>query len=738
MRLRHVATSSYRRLTRRYPFLRYLSLASTLLTLVWLYTIYNGERQAFGDHIEACHWDKWEQWPQDATPHHLVFIADPQLVDPHTYPGRPWPLSSLTETYTDLYMTRNFRLLNQRLDPDSVVFLGDLFDGGREWSTTKPRYLRPSQRQKLIDLNILHDGHKEGEKDGKAALYDFKHGEDGRWSKWGNKQWVKEYQRFGRIFFTPEQLYPKAARHLLPTSNIATDPVAVENGAKESSSQEYSITGRKHRQMMTSLPGNHDLGFGADVQLSVRDRFQSHFGDTNNVYVLGNHTFVSLDTVSLSAFDEYIIGQGATNEEQRHDKYHIWRQTNDYLDDLTKRARAVVDQAIHEYYPNAVPGEAYVHDVLDTKDVSTTKPHTNKDQPELPVVLLSHVPLFRSADTDCGRLREKGKSISISRGYQYQNVLTPGITSTLAQKVSAVGDIQHVFSGDDHDYCDITHRFNVGRWDEDEGKDKVFLRSVREITVKSFSWAMGVRKPGFQLVSLWNPVDENGRTIGTPLPTIQSHLCLLPDQLSIFISYGVLLGWTLAIMIVRAIIIGIRNRPLTDDDDNEDDDQATRLSLPRFKPGIHVTQNGKAVGNITPERSQSAGGSGRQRASSTSTSTASGNNNNLSVQRSYNARTRSVSPGAYSYSVPNGGLSNAREHASPLIEKAGYYPQMRWQDPDESDEESHIGDDPQDSQGKKRKRPPSRARRALDEFVISVAFVAIPSGLFYGYIIRRG
>src|SRR5256885_14717872 len=72
-----------------------------------------------------------------ASPHHLVFVADPQLVDPHTYPGRPWPLSSLTVRHTDLYLRRSYSMMQEYLHPDTTIFLGDLFDGGREWATHK-------------------------------------------------------------------------------------------------------------------------------------------------------------------------------------------------------------------------------------------------------------------------------------------------------------------------------------------------------------------------------------------------------------------------------------------------------------------------------------------------------------------------------------------------------------------------------------------------------------------------
>jgi hypothetical protein len=64
---------------------------------------------------------------------------------------------------------------------------------------------------------------------------------------------------------------------------------------------------------------------------------------------------------------------------------------------------------------------------------------------------------------------------------------------------------------------------------------------------------MGVRKPGFQLLSLWNPVDySHSSDISNSQNTLQTELCLLPDQLGIFIGYAKLLVLTFIIIICRA------------------------------------------------------------------------------------------------------------------------------------------------------------------------------------------
>ena len=216
----------------------------------------------YDNHIAACDWKKWEKWPSEADPHRLVFVADPQLVDPHTYPGRPWPLSSLTETYTDLYMTRNFRLINGQLDPDSVVFLGDLFDGGREWGTDwKER--GPRRFKKLFKRDDQDTGaalnaettqksqvaqeeavkKREDAVDSKGNdLTVFVPGENGRWSTWGQEQWMSEYRRFSHIFFDQSQLYPKSKRELHVHAHEGTSSGGLENGAEDRLTQQYAVS----------------------------------------------------------------------------------------------------------------------------------------------------------------------------------------------------------------------------------------------------------------------------------------------------------------------------------------------------------------------------------------------------------------------------------------------------------------------------------------------------------------
>ncbi|KAK5133294.1 hypothetical protein LTR08_008028 [Meristemomyces frigidus] len=768
MHLSHGASTTLHHLRRRYPFLRQFTVTTSILTLLWIYVLYWGERSIFTSGIEACAWDKWEQWPREAAPHHLILVADPQLVDPHTYPGRPWPLSSLTEIYTDMYMARNFRLINKDLDPDSIVFLGDLLDGGREWATDRARPLKQSQVSKLEAMGVIGGGRptwkrdaggiSEGSETGgsgdtidkasqKQDLKDFVYGENGRWSKWDQRQWATDFARFGRIFFDSDQLYPQSERRAFPAYEVPSDPVSVLNGADNVTWQEYAVAGGKSRRIITSLPGNHDVGFGMGVQMAVKDRHHLHFGEGNRIDIIGNHTFISLDTPSLSAVSQFMPGGGETPNDKSLELKHIWKPPMHFLENLRRPTGKAVADALHEYYPDDHPRPGHLHTVLDPSDVSNPPATVSAVdlKAQLPVILLTHVPLYRDPDTDCGRLHERGHAISVSAGYQYQNVVTRSLSNTIANRVSAAGELIHVFSGDDHDYCDVTHRYNLGQTNtaaHDGGKSTSVLRSVKEITVKSFSWAMGVRRPGFLLVSLWNPVDAAGATVGTPLPTIQTHLCLLPDQLATFINYAILVGFSLMALLVRGIYMGVRAKDVAEED--EAAETPPRLVLPRFPSKA----NGAADGFSTPIRESKS----RQRTSSVSTSMnhTSNSNSSLGVQRNYTARTRSVSPanGLYTpsgqnsldgYNSPGG----ERTHAL-LIEKAGYYPQVRWTDPaDDSDDEKSVGGDgigEEDSQAKWKKKPrtPGKAWKVLKAFLAGVLLVGVPVGFFYGWLLKNG
>lgn len=306
------------------------------------------------------------------------------------------------------------------------------------------------------------------------------------------------------------------------------------------------------RRMIASLPGNHDLGFGNGIQEPVRRRFQSHFGNGNRVDVIGNHTIVSVDTVSLSAMDQPDPVTGSSRASEGNEKatpLPIWKDAHDFLDQMAiHKAHAETEEL--RVLQNKTEDVLFKHHIVEAGEDSVEQ----LPQPEsagFPTILLTHVPLYRKAATPCGPLRERlppsapgleedePNSIRLGGGYQYQNVLTQLISNKLVSKAGP--NLVQVYSGDDHDYCEVVHR--------------EFNGSPNEITVKSISWAMGVRHPGFLLTSLWNPIDPvtGESTQKGSSPTIQNHLCLLPDQLGIFIHYASILGLSIVILFAQAL-----------------------------------------------------------------------------------------------------------------------------------------------------------------------------------------
>ncbi|KAI9840560.1 MAG: hypothetical protein M1837_001540 [Sclerophora amabilis] len=534
--------------------------------------------------------------------------------------GRPWPLSSLTIQYTDIYLWRNFNLMQQSLNPDTIFFLGDLFDGGREWT---------------------------GGGRGTSS--------EDQWKDYGDAFWLREFDRFGRIFF---DLWM--------------------NGGDQ------AAVGQRGRKIIASLPGNHDLGLGVGIQLSVRDRFGAFFGEGNRVDVIANHTFVSVDTVSLSAMGQDDSSSASKASENTEDDAasrsgKVWKPVQEFLDDVRQTKRRAVDRELRiQRGLTETPLQPHEIVNLNPSDLPDISSPETRNATDLPTILLTHVPLYRSAGTPCGPLREhwppspplKGETqspekddrnaIAVRAGYQYQNVLTPDISKDLIEKV---GNVAHVFSGDDHDYCEVSHK---GYTASSQASASSIVGGIKEITVKSISWAMGVRKPGFVMLSLWNPVDEDGRPMSsstaarqqsegaagefTPTSsTIQSHLCLLPDQLGIFIRYAVGLVLTLLVLAVRAFL---KSREQRHPSHSPEGSRAVPAHFPNYRepPSSSAEYEKSTESDLkVPEAyAQSSSSSDSSKVSASS---------NMSYARGLAARTpatrpRSASPANGSYAIP--------------------------------------------------------------------------------------
>jgi hypothetical protein len=230
------------------------------------------------------------------------------------------------------------------------------------------------------------------------------------------------------------------------------------------------------------MAGNHDLGFGDGIRSNIVNRFQGEFGDTSYELFLDSHSIVVVDSVSMSSSDP-----------------NIHQQPRDF---------------VREIRPS-----------------------------DKPRILFTHVPLYREPspisgayrseppEDLCGPLRQSKKQIRQGVGYQYQNLMTKELSDFILTQTQA----DFVFSGDDHDYCEVVH--------------KVGNRLVPEISVNTFSMAQGVRYPGVVLLSLSAAeVSKN--------ESYANKLCLLPDQISIFIRYAILFGLSVLVLLCSNLLEG--------------------------------------------------------------------------------------------------------------------------------------------------------------------------------------
>ena len=101
----------------------------SLLLIVWPFTLLVGEVWMFSRSMSSC----YIQHKEEPEAIRVLFIADPQLTDSMSYGYAPRGSLALylVEFFSDLYMRKSFVRVVEHTQPYGVVFLGDLFDGGR-------------------------------------------------------------------------------------------------------------------------------------------------------------------------------------------------------------------------------------------------------------------------------------------------------------------------------------------------------------------------------------------------------------------------------------------------------------------------------------------------------------------------------------------------------------------------------------------------------------------------------
>ncbi|KAF9103996.1 hypothetical protein BGX27_010278 [Mortierella sp. AM989] len=278
------------------------------------------------------------------------------------------------------------------------------------------------------------------------------------------------------------------------------------------------------------VAGNHDVGFGNTLIKSAMTRYKQVFGSVNYKVAVGNHSIVVLDTLSLSS------NVASIREESEH-----------FLEEITN------------------------------------------EPPSLPRILFTHVPLYRLDTTYCGDTRSSKQLIINRGGVQYYNMVSANITRQILSGMQP----DMVFSGDDHDWCEIAHSLDG--------------TLIPEVTVRTFSFAQGNLQPGFVMLSLYNP-DHKTKNEFTMIPlssglpistgeglssvarpsdnaTFVYEECMQPNQLLIYMCYGALFGISLNWILIqrfRWIMLGRRHLP-------------ERSLLARWRTSASINSNSNAL-----------------------------------------------------------------------------------------------------------------------------------------------
>ncbi|KAF0696445.1 hypothetical protein As57867_012756, partial [Aphanomyces stellatus] len=156
----------------------------------------------------------------------------------------------------------------------------------------------------------------------------------------------------------------------------------------------------------------------------------------------------------------------------------------------------------------------------------------------------THIPLFRPAHSDCGPRRTKSP-ITPGDGVSYQNVVSEELSTLILDAVTPL----HVFSGDDHTPCTYHHAaFNT-----------------TEDSLATFSWLQGERHPEVTLLSLGgNPALSSDQADADP-SIMRMQTCTLPDQMGIYIGYGLLGGLSLVYLgfgTLPSLLLRVKPRPV--------------------------------------------------------------------------------------------------------------------------------------------------------------------------------
>lgn len=241
------------------------------------------------------------------------------------------------------------------------------------------------------------------------------------------------------------------------------------------------------------------------MQMSEIKRYEHAFGPSNYIEYLGGHAFVVVNTMAL---DSDVVDED------------VKAQATEYVQIVLFGSR----QRMTTLTSDSVYATKLAS-FLNSVDTNALRARTANGS----VVLLTHLPLYRTDDMLCGaaRAREEGHVTYEHPSFTYaphHHVLSPQLSDALLVKF----DPHVVLSGHTHAWCETSKR----HWN-----------GAKEFTIPAFSWGqrpdpsyalLGLRRqePRRQRVDHSNPAVEGARLeVATVVP------CSVPSEHSIFALY---------------------------------------------------------------------------------------------------------------------------------------------------------------------------------------------------------
>lgn len=181
-------------------------------------------------------------------------------------------------------MRRSFRRLHNQLQPDAVLFLGDLMDGARDtmdpklFARNRDRFMETvfdSKNTAWNELPVVMD--KDGSEQEEVV-------DDGDWLCGQGK----------------EQKHPENDTTTTYDDIYITGQFKQVTRIPADSSKRQAIRAAG-KSLRLYVAGNHDYGFGDTLVREAMVRYKREFGSVNYEVQVGNHTLVVLDTLALSS-----------------------------------------------------------------------------------------------------------------------------------------------------------------------------------------------------------------------------------------------------------------------------------------------------------------------------------------------------------------------------------------------------------------------------------------------------